>query len=206
MSFNHIFRLTAFTLVGNVAWATGNLLLGIWLPSAWFFTVGIYFGVLSIARLVVLLIKRSANDRFLRGFTGGILISLALPLTGMVILTSLRDRGTQFHMILMIAIALYAFVKITVAIVNLVRTRKQRSHAITALRNLSMADALVSIATLQRSMLVSFDGMTEIEIRIFNIATGTAVCLLVFLLGLNLLCGLHVDQKSNGVSYETKRP
>ena len=195
MKSNNVFRLTALTLAGNFAWAIGNLLLGVWMPSAWFFTVGVYFLVLSFARFIVLLTKRCANERFLYRFTGGVLIGLALPLAGIVVLTSVRDRGTRFHMILMIAIACYAFVKITVAIVNLVRTRKERAPAITVLGNISLADALVSIATLQRSMLVSFEGMTAVEIRIFNIATGTAVCLAVLALGLYLVC--QSKQKEN---------
>ena len=55
------------------------------------------------------------------------------------------------------------------------------------LRNISFAAAFVSIFSLQRSMLVSFAGMTEMEIRIMNVATGSAVCIIVFLLGLNLV-------------------
>jgi hypothetical protein len=36
-------------------------------------------------------------------------------------------------------------------------------------------------------MLVSFEGMTALEIQIMNAATGTAVCVAVFVLGINLL-------------------
>jgi len=40
---------------------------------------------------------------------------------------------------------------------------------------------------LQRSMLVSFEGMSETEIVIMNAAFGSAVCVIVILLGINLL-------------------
>ena len=36
------------------------------------------------------------------------------------------------------------------------------------------------------AMLVSFEGMTKTEIRIMNLVTGSAVCIIVFLFGLNL--------------------
>ena len=36
-------------------------------------------------------------------------------------------------------------------------------------------------------MLVSFEGMTETEIVIMNATLGSAVCVIVFLLGVNLL-------------------
>ena len=56
-----------------------------------------------------------------------------------------------------------------------------------ALRNISFATALVSIFSLQRSMLVTFEGMTDSQIVLMNALTGTGVCILVFLLGLNLV-------------------
>ena len=65
--------------------------------------------------------------------------------------------------------------------------KKVISHTTNTLINISFVDALVSIVSLQRSMLVSFDGMTATEIRIMNVATGSAVCIIVFLLGLNLV-------------------
>lgn len=36
-------------------------------------------------------------------------------------------------------------------------------------------------------MLVSFEGMSEAEILLMNALTGTGVCIIVFLLGLNLV-------------------
>ena len=47
--------------------------------------------------------------------------------------------------------------------------------------------AFVSVFALQRSMLVSFEGMGEAEIVIMNATLGFFVCIFVFLLGLNLL-------------------
>ena len=90
-------------------------------------------------------------------------------------------------MIVMLAIAVYAFTKITLATIKWIKARKSKSVKLITLRNISFADAFVSIFSLQRSMLVSFEGMSEIEIRIMNVATGSAVCIIVFLLGLNLV-------------------
>ena len=96
-------------------------------------------------------------------------------------------RGKEFHLIVMLVMAIYAFTKITLASVNWVKSRKSTSAKLITLRNLSFADAFVSMFSLQRSMLVSFEGMTETEIRIMNVATGSAVCIIVFLLGLSLV-------------------
>lgn len=45
-------------------------------------------------------------------------------------------------------------------------------------------------------MLVSFEGMTETEIVIMNATLGSAVCVIVFLLGLNLVRNRKILFKS----------
>ena len=141
--------------------------------------------VLSSVRFVVIKAKR--NGRLLTVSSGIILMILSVTLVGTVILAVIRDRGIVMHEIAMIAMALYSFTKITLAIINLVRARKSNSARLITLRNVSLADACVSIFTLQRSMLVSFGDMSVADIRIFNAATGAAVCIVVFLLGMWLV-------------------
>ena len=175
------------SLIFNIAFAFYHLVFGIITRSWWLFIIGIYYLVLSVIRFVVL--KSKEKDRFLVSFTGWMLMILVLPLIGTVILSFVRDRGVIFNMIIMLAIAVYAFTKITFAAINWIKTRKSNSVKLITLRNISFADAFVSIFSLQRSMLVSFDGMTDAEIRIMNILTGSGVCIIVFLLGVNLMCG-----------------
>ena len=119
-------------------------------------------------------------------FTGIMLMILSLPLVGTVILSLARDRGHKHHEIVMISMAAYAFTKITLATINLIRSRHSTSATLITLRNISFADAFVSIFALQRSMLVSFEGMSGQEIFTMNASTGAGVCIIVFLLGLNL--------------------
>ena len=99
-------------------------------------------------------------------------------------------------MIVMIAMAAYAFTKITLATIKLIEARRSTSATLITLRNISFADAFVSIFALQRSMLVSFEGMTEAEIVIMNATLGSAVCVIVFLLGLNLVRNRKILFKS----------
>ena len=112
---------------------------------------------------------------------------LSVPLVGTVVLAVVRDRGIVLHEIVMIAMAVCFFTKITFAIINLVKSRKSTSTKLITLRNISFADACVSIFALQRSMLVSFGEMSETDICIFNAVIGSLVCVIVFLLGLNLV-------------------
>ncbi len=173
------------SLIFNVAFGAYHLVFGIVSSSWWLLTLGSYYLILSIVRFAVLCTK--SKERLITKFTGGMLMALSIPLAGTVILSVVRDRGHEFHMIVMIAMAVYAFTKITLATINLVKSRRSTSGAIITLRNISFADAFVSIFALQRSMLVSFEGMTETEILIMNATLGSAVCIIVFLLGLNLV-------------------
>lgn len=180
-------RLTAVAVIANVLCAAGHIALGLTEPSAWFTTVGVYELAMGVARLVVLLSGGRLEPQTVDRFTGAMLMALSLPLMGVVILSTVRERGTVFQEILMISIALYTFVKVTIAVVNVCKIRGRPSAILRPLRSLSLADALVSVGTLQRSMLVSFDGMEAGEIRVFNIATGSAVCLAVFVIGCLLM-------------------
>ena len=176
-------RLAIASLIFNISFSAYHLVLGVLTSSWWLLTLGAYYLILSVVRFVALRCK----GRSVIKFTGVMLIILSVSLVGTVILSVVRDRGYELHMIVMIAMATYAFTKITFATVNLIKARRSTSASLITLRNISFADAFVSIFALQRSMLVSFEGMSEVEIVIMNAALGSAVCVIVFLLGVNLL-------------------
>lgn len=178
-------KLALGSLAFNIAFATYYLVMGLVTNSWWLLTLGSYYLVLSLVRFMVL--RSKSKERFIAKFTGWMLILLSIPLVGTVILSVVRDRGHERHMIVMIALAAYAFTKIMLATIKLIKARRSSSATLITLRNISFADAFVSIFALQRSMLVSFEGMTETEIVIMNATLGSAVCVIVFLLGLNLV-------------------
>ena len=187
-------KLAIGSLAFNIAFATYYLVMGLVTNSWWLLTLGSYYLVLSLVRFMVL--RSKSKERFIAKFTGWMLILLSIPLVGTVILSVVRDRGHERHMIVMIALAAYAFTKITLATIKLIKARRSTSATLITLRNISFADAFVSIFALQRSMLVSFEGMTETEIVIMNATLGSAVCVIVFLLGLNLVRNRKILFKS----------
>lgn len=192
------------SLAINFAYAVGNCFIGFLSHSWWFITVGAYYTVLATTRFSVLRIKQKADgnydaELFAKRITGILLILLSICIVGVNILSALKDRGTAFHKIVMITIATYTFAKITIAIVGMANTKHSPSPAQKTLRNISLADACVSIYTMQRSMLVSFPGMDAAEIQLFNILTGTAVWLVVMFLGINLIGGKRVDMAKSKI-------
>jgi hypothetical protein len=181
-----------WSLMFHAAYSAYHILFGVSTRSWWLFTIGIYYLILCVLRFSVLRTKE--RWRFTVGFTGVMLMVLSLPLVGTVILSFLKDRGTAFPLVVMLAIAVYAFTKITLATYNWIKARGDASAKRITLRNISFADAFVSIFSLQRSMLVSFEGMTEAQIQVMNMATGSGVCVIVFLLGFNLLRNRKISE------------
>ena len=191
-------------LILNAIYALGNCAIGFWMQSWWFITVGAYYAVLTITRFSVLQINRKADSThesefFARRITGILLVALSFCIVGVNVLSATQDRGTEFHKIVMIAIATYTFTKITLAIIGMVKARHSASAVHKTLRNISLADACVSVYTMQRSMLVSFPGMGAADILLMNVLTGTAVWIIVLLLGINLIGGKYTTMAKSKI-------
>ena len=182
---NNGLKFLLFSVLFNAAFCAYYIIFGIITHSWWSFTVGVYYAILSVTRFIVHQSKE--NNDLIKNHIGVMLMLLSLPLVGTVILAVVRDRGIIMHMIVMISMAAYFFTKITLAIINLIKVRKSDSAKLVSLRNVSLSHACVSIFALQRSMLVSFGDMPQNDIRIFNAVMGAAVCVIVFLLGQNLV-------------------
>lgn len=198
MKARNLVRSPYTSLVINAAYALGNCIIGFLNTSWWFITVGAYYTVLAITRFSVLQIKRKASgdydiELFARRITGILLMVLSFCIVGVNIMSAVKDRGTAFHEIVMITIATYTFSKITIAIIGMAKAQRSASPVFKTLRNIALADACVSIYTMQRSMLVSFPGMEAGDILLLNIFTGTAVWIVVLLLGINLIGGKYTD-------------
>ncbi len=193
-----IINIAIISLAINIVYALGNFALGIWGKSYWFLTIGAYNLILAVMRFSVVLCNRRSKEKasgsFVSNFVGIMLVLLGFVLSGSVYLSVKFDVSKSFHEIIMIAIATYTFTKITIAVINYVKKNKFNSHIITSLRGIALCDAAASVYSLQKSMLVSFDGMEQQDIQLMNILTGVAVCVFVVVLGLIML----KKEKKNG--------
>lgn len=191
-----VFKSALIGLAINFAFGVYNAILGMLNKSFWFLALCAYFIVLGVMRFAVILTEKKnggeISQGFITRFTGVLLLFMGVTLAGITYI-SVSDKIADRHdEIVMITMAVYAFTKITFAIVNLVKAKHANSATVRVLRNISFADAAVSIFSLQRSMLVSFEGMAENDIFLMNGLTGTAVYILIFLLGINLIGGKKV--------------
>lgn len=83
------------------------------------------------------------------------------------------------------------------AVINMVKSRKTRSPILITIRNIGVADALVSMLTLQSTMLVSFGGGNGLEASRMNGITGLAVCILISVLGVSMIRYAYRNKKGS---------
>lgn len=186
-----ILQIALLSLVFNSIYAFGNFAIGIWSKSYWFLTMGAYNLILAIMRFSVVVSDRkndkNASELFIQRFIGVMIILLGLILGGSVYLSINFDVAHKFHEIIMITIATYTFTKITLAIINYVKRNKFNSHIISTIRCIALCDATAAIYSMQKSMLVSFEGMTNNDIHLMNTLTGIGVVIIVIVLGVLLI-------------------
>lgn len=183
----------------NAAYTVYNGVLGIVSRSAWFITMAVYYSLLGIMRFhAVNTQKRTAQmtdpeeirkkETAVLRTDGILLLLLNLALSGVVFLTIARDMAKQYSDVVVISIAAYTFYKIVMAVIHMVKARKMRSPLLITLRNIGAASALVSLLTLQTTMLASFASEnSSLDANVMNAATGFAVCVLIAALGIHMI-------------------
>ena len=142
-----------------------------------------YMGTIIVAILSIV----QAEKRILPMAAGILLLALNFALTGVILLTIAQDTAKRYSEVVVISIATYTFYKIIMAVVNMVKVRKTRSPVLITIRNIGTADALVSMLTLQATMLASFQGKGGLDANRMNAITGMVVCVLILALGVSMI-------------------
>ena len=152
-----------------------------------------YMGTIIVAILSIV----QAEKRILPMAAGILLLALNFALTGVILLTIAQDTARRYSEIVVISIATYTFYKIIMAVVNMVKVRKTQSPVLITIRNIGVADALVSMLTLQATMLASFQGKGGLDANRMNAITGMVVCVLILALGVSMIHYAFKNQKDN---------
>lgn len=189
---------TAPSFLINVIYTIYNGALGILNQSVWFITMAVYYSLLGLMRYRAVSagrkISRMEDREMIRKkelsvikTDGILLLALNFALTGVILLTIAQDTARRYSEVVVISIATYTFYKIIMAVVNMVKVRKTRSPVLITIRNIGTADALVSMLTLQATMLASFQGKGGLDANRMNAITGMVVCVLILALGVSMI-------------------
>ena len=99
------------------------------------------------------------------------------------------NRTFEHHMITAIAMAAYTFSALAAAIVSVIKYRRYNSPVYSASKAISLAAALVSVLTLESTMLTTFgkETMTAIEQKWALGATGGTISVLIVAMAIYMI-------------------
>ena len=176
------------SLVWNALYGIFQLWLGFYHHTFWFYSLGAYYICLGVMRFFLV----RHTTRYAPGekmqtelkkyrLCGIVFLVMNLALALIIFFMVYWNRTFEHHMITAITMAAYTFTALTAAIINVIRYRKYNSPVFSASKAISLAAALVSMLTLESTMLTTFsDGtMTAAGQKWMLGATGGAISLLI---------------------------
>jgi len=193
------FRTLIFAMgscVINFVYALYNGVLGMVIMSWWNISFGAYYLALSLMRGNILFYHYRKKKRNIpleeekkleiKAYRGNGIMLVLLPVCLSVAIGFMARGEKSFHYFsftIYIA-AVYAFYKIIMSFVNIVRARKLDDFSIRGIRSVNVADSLVSILALQTALLANY---SEANGGLYNAVTGGFVCVLTIALGVYII-------------------
>ena len=204
---NYGFRTVVFSVVSltvGIAYAVYNGVVAVLSLSVFYGALAVYYLLLVLLRGCVLLYhrrkkkssaetaeenatKKKSREIAVYGFCGGVLIILPLCLSFVIAEMVASNRAFEHAGYMIYVAAAYTFYKVIMSCVNFAKARKNEDMTIRAVRNINLADALVSLLALQTAMFRSFSA--DFASGPANAFTGGAVCALTAALGIYMIIG-----------------
>lgn len=196
-----------------LAFAVYNGYLGIAHEYVFGITIAVYFAVLSAIYFILV------DGEMLSGKVGAkqnthvrkyivvtaLLLAVDVLLVGPIALMVLQRRQFNLGMIAAITVATYATYKVTAAVVNYVKTRKNFDARTVSVRSVKLVDAMVSLLTLQNTLIVA--NGSSAEQSMFVLTSWTSLALYVAIVMVSVMgfrrC-LSASKKAKGQSGEEK--
>ncbi len=179
------------SLIINVAFVVYHVILALITDTFfWYISLALYYGLLVILRGGIVLYHRKRTDKDLteiRKFRNAGIILTLIPLCLLVPILQILflDKAFVHPGLTIFVFATYSFYKIIMATYNLFRSGKEPALTVQAIRFIGLADALVSIFSLQTALLYAFSDGTGFAY--FNAITGFAVFVLTVTLGILMI-------------------
>ncbi len=176
----------------NIFFALFNLVIGVIYRLLWNFTISFYYILLTVAKAILLLSEKknytrsveeaSAKRETLFKLLNYFLIFLDVTLVAPVILMIFLQKSSNLTMIPTIALAAYTTYKISSAIVHFVKRKRLNNLSLEGFRAIRLKEGIVSIITLQNTMVFVFGDPTEM----LALTTTTSILLLLLSIGVSI--------------------
>lgn len=211
---DYAFRTRVFAILAaiiNLINVGANIAAAVAYASMWYGSMAIYYFALGALRTGMLTANSQIGRRFEEKRQGKAKLKmyLACGISLVVFEAALiyavaemvTEKITSTGEIMAIAIAAYTFYKVIVAIVNVKKTGKLRDPALQCLRNINLMDALVSVMSLQVTMIAVFG--TSGELTTLTHVMGIVITVLTMAIAVIMIIQAAKRLKEN--SYEEGR-
>ena len=210
--------LFSLSFIVNIAYALLCGVLGIALRASWYGMFSFYYLLLSALRCG-LLAGAMRSRRRAAGDARGLLVSrwklyrlcgialfvLEFALAAAVTVMVAVGRPAPVSEVLAIASAAYTFYKVIFAAVGFVKVRRLHDPLLQAFRNINLADAAVSLLSLQVTLVAVFSQGEGESMKPLNAAMGFFVCLLTIALGVWMIAEAGVRLRTLKGEGETEK-
>ena len=192
---------SAFSVFTGLAFTIFNGILGIVYLSLWNGSICVYYLILTTIRAILVNSQRKLHTRShetkteyhrkIYIYTHLLLIlmnvCLIVPITVMV----RGGRNYKYGLIPAIAMATYTTYRITMGIIQLRKSRRNKNMLVSELRAINMIDTLVAILTLQNSLIIATSGVSE-SMTILSAYTSAGV--LAFTVGISIRSFMNIKK------------
>ncbi|MDE7083514.1 MAG: hypothetical protein K2O89_07430 [Clostridia bacterium] len=195
------------SFVVSLAFAAYNIFLGAAYKTVWNVGIAVYYLLLVGVRAFVgykeikfkktgLSVEekeeRRKNVYLVQSIT---LFLIDLALTGPITIMVMQGKSVNYSEIPAIAVAAYSVFKIVTSSVSYAKTRKFSNLGVTALKNVNFIDALVSVLTLQYTLLMTFgDGIKGDMFTLCAVSSFAILALLIAVSVTNLVKAINIKK------------
>jgi len=194
-----VFGFVSFIL--NVVYISFVLVMAIMSKTAWYFTITVYYVVLAFMKGNVFHSKRKYGTEIKEAramrFSGIMFVVMTIVFSGVIVLIYKANHYFEYAGLLIYAVAAFTFYKLTIGIVNIFKARKHDSLYIQNIRNINLANALISIIMLQVALFQAFSPSSNLGFA--NALTGAGVSAIILFLGIVMI--VKANKKLKQIKY-----
>ncbi|MBP3345211.1 MAG: hypothetical protein J6K97_03300 [Clostridia bacterium] len=171
-----------FSFTVNISFVIFQGVFAIMTGSIWYITITCYYLVLTLIKGLVLYSKWKNKDNIQKQaktymWCGIAFLILTFAFSGMILLIYKSNMYFEYAGLMIYVVAVYTFYKLTLAIVNIFKAKKQDDFYVKSIRNINLASALVSVVVLQVALFQSFSPASNLGVA--NALTGGGVSLVI---------------------------
>lgn len=195
-----------FSFGWNAAYALFQLALGLVYRSAWFYAMAGYYLLLALLRQRLLRQLRQAPPGsdvrtewrvYRRCGMGLMLMNLSLLVFLLCFVFQLRE--VRHHEVVVIAMAAYTFSATALAVRGVIRYRRYESPVCSAAKAVTLASALVSMLSLENTMLATFGAEGSSLFRQIMLGASGA-CISLCILAMAVYMVVHGTKAANSIN------